>query len=764
MAIDQRDVTLSDGRSARHAAAGRAGVGAAAWVAVLGLIALLVALDRVWAAQLLLVPLLLIVPGALLLQALRVPGEAVSAFPVYVPAASLVVMLVSGLAVDLVGPLVGVAQPLRTGPLLLGFEIACLGLLAAGANAGSEGVTAWNLWSRFPRCCWPLVVPILAAIGALRLNNGNSASIAVASLLLCLLLILFGVLRAPALDEMLVAIALYAIGLAVMWSFSLRGDLVYGFDISSEYYDLHLAVTSGIWHVNGAGEIGGAYGAMLSLTVLPAQMHFLTGISALMVFKALYPAIFGFFPLAVYWAARRVLSRRWAFAAGAFIATQSGFMQQIVAVARQEVALILFAALFIALFDTLIDRRARWELVGLLSAAVVVTHYSTTYEAITILGLFIPLQFIASWLRPTPRITGTAVVAFAVLLTGAVLWYGPLTHTDSNLVGVADTTGSQGLDLLPSVAGGGSLVTNYLQGTTEEPINATQYSRLVHIYYVKNRPWVIPLPDAGLAKYDLNNSAAPDLPTRWPLISSLFGVGQFFCQQFATLLGVFASLILLFRRRATLLERQIGIFGVVASVLLAVIRLSGTIAAAYGGERAFLQVLLALAVSLCWAMERLAGRRKWLSSATLCVALLSLIAIFAANSGVANVLLGGEVDTNLSNTGDDAERYDVTVGDLAAASWLGKAVMPGQIVYADRYGQLELSAVTGLVNGVLTDVTPLTLNQHAWIFASTTNVREHRARALYGSESIATYVFPNLFINQNYDLVYDNGSAEVFDR
>ena len=62
------------------------------------------------------------------------------------------------------------------------------------------------------------------------------------------------------------AVLLYAVGLAMMWSFSLRGQLVYGADIATEYYNAHQTVATGIWHTAHPGD---AYGAMLSLTVLP---------------------------------------------------------------------------------------------------------------------------------------------------------------------------------------------------------------------------------------------------------------------------------------------------------------------------------------------------------------------------------------------------------------------------------------------------------------------------------------------------------------
>ena len=97
-------------------------------------------------------------------------------------------------------------------------------------------------------------------------------------------------------------------------------SLVPGFDIASEYYDLHQTVLTGIWHTAHPGD---AYGAMLSVTVMPAELHFLSGVPDLLVFSVVYPAIGALLPVAVFGLARRILSRRWAFAAAIFVIAQA---------------------------------------------------------------------------------------------------------------------------------------------------------------------------------------------------------------------------------------------------------------------------------------------------------------------------------------------------------------------------------------------------------------------------------------------------------
>lgn len=142
-------------------------------------IAALVPLHAFWGAQLLLIPLLLIVPGVILLRALRIPGRVVSSFPVYVPCASIIVLFAVGLAANFIGPLVSVSAPLRTVPLLVAFEVVCFALLACSLQARVDVSVPWHSILRPARIGWLLVVPLVAAAGAVRLNTGHTDALAV---------------------------------------------------------------------------------------------------------------------------------------------------------------------------------------------------------------------------------------------------------------------------------------------------------------------------------------------------------------------------------------------------------------------------------------------------------------------------------------------------------------------------------------------------------------------------------------------------------
>jgi uncharacterized membrane protein len=730
--------------------------------AALALIALLVPLRGLWAVQVLLVPLLLVVPGVVLLRALRVPGRAVASFPVYVPCASIVVLFASGLAVNMAGPLVGIAAPLRPGPLLAALEITCFALLAASARAHADVAIPWRSLAERTRYVWPLLIALTAAAGALRLNSGHGNTVAAIALAACAVVLVAGVIFASRLDTTLLAIFLYAAELATMWSYSLRGDAVYGFDIATEYYDLQQTVANGIWYTAHRGD---AYGAMLSVTVMPAELHFLTGLPALLVLKVLYPVIGALFPVAIFYLARRVLSARWAFAAAAFFVMQAGFAEELPAIARQEIALVLFAALLAAILDSAIPRRARWSLVVLLSLAMVTAHYSTTYVAITIIGLAVVLQWLASLIRrDIPAITGAFAVAFLVSLAGAFVWYGPVTHSAaSELLQLGHSLKTNGLALLPNRAAGQSPVGAYLQGNTATPMPAGEYARMVHNYYAANVHYVTPLRDAGLPKYALRNSSPPVPPVTLPAVNGALNLGSLVVQQLVYLLGTIGALLMVVWRKTPVLARQVGVLALATVFLLALIRVSGTLADTYNQERALLQSTAVLAVALFWLVERLAGQGRWRRAVAAVLAASGLTMMFLTTSGLSGVLFGGGTATNLANSGEDFERYYMTTPELASARWLGESVQSGQLVYADRYAQLSLDAVAGINRGVLGDVTPLTISEHAWVYASRANVVDGRGRTLFDDHTV-TYVFPASFLHANYDLVYTDGSSEVFHR
>jgi uncharacterized membrane protein len=727
-------------------------------IAGLVMLAVLTPLHRAWPVQLIFVPFLLTFPGVLLLRALHIPGKVVADQPIYLPSAALIVLTGSGFAVNLVGPILGISEPLRAVPLLVGLEIVCAALFICSAKAPPQTQIPWSSLSSPVRLAWPLVFPLVSAAGALQLNNGHSNHLAVIAIVATLMLLVAVFLGASQLNEALLTVVLFASGLGMMWSFSLRGASVYGSDISSEFYWFHQTVMTGVWHFSHPND---AYGAMLSVTVLPAELHALSGIPDLMIFKVFYPVIGALLPVAVYSLGRQVLAQRWAFTAGTFVVVQQTFFQQFPALAREEVATILFVTLIVVILDTTLGQRARRTLIILLSLGMVVSHYSTAYLAITLLGIAIAFQFGVSWFRPIPRLSGAMLLAFVVSTAGATVWYGQLTHSASNVHQFIAAAKGEGLNLLPNR--NGSLLSTYLQGEMQKRISPDRYQPYISGYYKKTYKFVRPLPDAIEPQYSLRPASDQVQPVRWALGSKLLNLADLLITQLTNLLAGIGALMLALRRRAPGFVRQIGLIGLAAMVILALTRLSGTIAQEYNPERAFLQMMVVLSIAVFWPFQRIGAKWQWTRLGILTAGVASLAALLVASSGLSGIALGGAMASNLSNSSDDFQEFVVSAPAISAASWVTKAALPGQLIYADSYGKLQLNEVTEGRTAILDTITPQTLDQHAWVYASPTNIIDNIVRSST-SGYVAVYAFPKLFLDSNFNVVYTNGTSEVFHR
>ncbi len=722
-------------------------------------IAALVPVRDAWPARAVLLALLLTVPGALLLRALGTPLVAVARTPVYVPVASLVVLLATSLAVNLLGPPLGVGQPLRAVPLLAGLGAASVLLAAAGAlwPAARGPAVPW----RIPRVRdgWPLLLPLAAAAGAARLNTGHGAVVAGVALTLAVGAVLLAFALAPRLGRGRTAFVLWCAGLAMALSFSMRSGFVYGFDIAGEHPVVAGTRAAGVWETLHTGD---AYGAMLSLTTLPAMLGELSGLSTLALLKLVYPALLALVPVTVFLLARRHVSPRYAVVAAALLMVQGNFSQQLPAVARQEIGLLLFAALLAVALDRRMPRTARFGMAGLTALALVVSHYSTTYLAIVLLGVAVLLQPALSLLRPVPRVTGALLVALIALGGGAALWYGPVTESAQNVTRFTDDLRADGLRLLPNREAGQGLLQGYLTGNTIAPVDAAGFEEAVAEEYARDRPFVRPLPEAADPRYALQDAAVPAPAVRSAAARDGVDRARLVVLQAVNALAILAALWLLLARRTRPGLRIVALVGLGALVALAAIRLSGTVATSYNQDRALLQALVPLSVCVAWAAQAAARRAGRGAPVVTGVVAAAMALTLVTGTGLAATALGSPA-TNLADSGEDVERFHISEPELAAAAWTGRAKPERELLYTDRYGQLRVIAELGQVPRLMLEPTPRTLDRDAWVYATRANAILGRARGVTGGRS-ALFAFPADYLADHWDRVYDNGTSEVFTR
>lgn len=721
--------------------------------------------DMTYAARLYSLAFLLLVPGTLLLALTSSRPHEASVRIAWALGMSILVLIVLGLVYSLVLPHLGAARPLRTGPLLLGVDVICLGALVAGW--GRSDPLGYLTSLRVPRRREVLevlgvaAVPLLACGGALQLNNGRSGALAVVVVLLVAALIARAFLCREDAPAWSVGVALYGATAAILLMTSMRSNHPFGYDIQSEFQVFVTTLQAGVWHIPAHGN---AYAAMLSITVLPSVLTLVSHMSGIYVFKVVYPLVFAMFPVLVFVMANRWMPRRAALLGAIVVIVQGLYAADITGLARQEIGLLYFALFVVTGFDATLSRRTRQVGIVVTGVAMAITHYSTAYftASLFVLGyaIYAVMRLVRREHRPGAIFT---LPVLALVLVSVTIWNVTITRSAQNVGNLASSIGADGLQLL-SGAPGTSLLQRFLSADVNPTVSASKFSAVAASYYAQHAPYLRPYPAALTAHYPIVDATAAVPPAHVPKVisngvNSLTTLGNELIL-LVTAIGVVAFLWR--QRRLDEPERaELAAFALGCLGLLGLLRLSGTVSALYNPPRGQVQGAPVLSVGLAFACAWLFQRPRSIGTAALAATGLGLGVLLFSDSGLSGVAFGGGGPATLVNYGEAYQRYYFTDADVASAAWVVEHDRKGQVVYADIYGGLQIYEIRHL-SGLLTTVTPQVIEPGAMVYATSTNVIDGTARSLVQND-FAVFGFPNTFLERVKDVVFTTGSTQVYE-
>jgi uncharacterized membrane protein len=703
--------------------------------------------------------LLLWLPGVLLLRAVGLRPEHVRANPAYGAAASLAVLIAAALLINSVGPGWGVGRPLERLPLVCSLAAIGVGLIVAARVRSSPDFLLYV--PRLDRLraftCMLPALPALAALGALWLTNSHGGDAATAAVALAGATLLLGAFGADRFDAGRCRAILYFVSVALMFSFSLRGRFVYGSDILAEYHDYVSVLGAHRWDIHPHNP---AYYSMMSLTTLPTMLSALSGAAPLFVFKFVYPALLGFFPVGIFAIAARFVSRRSAFVAAMLLSVQSYLFAEMPAIARQIIALIFLVALLAALADLDMGSGQRRTAIAVFALGMVVSHYGTTYFMILMLTVALAAGVaMRILLRRRGLPLGDLALGVVMLGTGAFVWYVLVTHSTANVSAVFTALRSQGFSLLPG-SKTHSGIGSYISGNVPSAVSPNRFQQLVVSQYRHHDDFIHPLGAAANARWRLHGVAGQTPSVRAPHVAHAVTLLNTIVTQLINLLGVITCVWLALRRAEHPRLRALALIGIGTLGGLVVIRVSGTIANQYNQERAFLQAFAPLSICIAWLLDSCRHRFRPLAMVT-SLAPLALIVTFFVTSGLSARVFGGNLTANLSNRGPESDQFLVTVPEITGARWVDHAAGKA-LLYTDRYGQLRITAATGRVGGMFINIMPRTLDKYGWIYADERNVRSGVVSGQLNSTT-TMYRWP-AFVPHFWNRVYTNGYSAGYAR
>ena len=184
------------------------------------------------------------------------------------------------------------------------------------------------------------------------------------------------------------------------------------------------------------------------------------------------------------------------------------------------------------------------------------------------------------------------------------------------------------------------------------------------------------------------------------------------------------------------------------------------ISVAYNFGRLYLQALVILSLPAVLGGLVLF---KFFKKENIKIILMTIIFIcyFLPYSGFTYQLVGGESQIQLNNFGERYDRSYTHESEVKSSKWLSNNYDNNYLIYADRFSKRRLLSFSNINTHIVEDMLPSTMDRKAYVYSSYVNTIENRTFSYYGLR-IMGYNFPTEFLNQNKNLIYNNGSSEVF--
>ncbi len=331
------------------------------------------------------------VPGILILRVLKLHRLSTAETLGYAVGLSIASVMFIGLILNLLGPLLGIKEPLTIVSLLSVMGIAVLILCLLSYIRDKDFCAPSFIATRdivSPPVLFLLLLPLLSILGALLVNFYHTNSLLLLLMVLIAFVLIF-IVFGRFIPKEFYPLALFAISLALIYHRSLVPLYLVGTDNSIEYYFANLVLLSSHWDA----AMPDASNAVLSTTIFPALYSRLMNLDLVWMFKAVYPIFFSMVPLVLYEAFRRQVGSRKAFLAAFLIVAFIGFSTIGVSIGKQIIAELFLALLILLLVSRGMGVVTSAALLIIFTAGMVVSHYSISYIAVGFFLMSLPLIY-----------------------------------------------------------------------------------------------------------------------------------------------------------------------------------------------------------------------------------------------------------------------------------------------------------------------------------------------------------------------------------
>ncbi|HVZ11521.1 MAG TPA: DUF2206 domain-containing protein [Patescibacteria group bacterium] len=725
-----------------------------------------------------------VIPGILGLMCLKIRGGTLWELGFLAAGLGIAFLEFGGLAVNEIGLFLKIAKPLSTFPLLAGFDLILLSLVALSWTRNQTlririRRIKPNLKRSIPYL-FPLLFPVLSTIGAFSLNNGGSNFWVMVLLFLIAAFVIRLVALYKYIPENLYPYTIYMTALALLFSTSLRSWFITGHDIQREYYVFKLTNIHNFWSMDFYKD---AYNACMSITILPTVIVRLFQIRDIYVFKIVFQLLFAICPVIVFFTLLKYTSRIQAFLSSFLFMSFPTFLNDMPMLTRQEIAFIFFGLTIYILLISKLRLRVRNVLFIIFGASIIISHYSTNYVAIAMFASLLIFEAIRHMGFAEKYISNFAAkkgeiwdskfynspylnfYLLGLLLILTFFWNAQVTKTAGNVGSVTakiiqgifipskDDNRSQ--DVSYSLFFGSKLspdqiLSNYIKQGIKTEDSRNDGPRFDVTQYSKYKSYMLDAATMPLTFFG-NTLTKVKIPV-FKLNSLSRSLAAAFLQ-----LGVFIGVagILILKIKKSYDAQYIVLCLTAISLLVASIILP-ELSAEYGLLRLFQQLLFVLSLpivsSLIMIFSFLGNSKKVYITGFV------FILFFLTLSGFFSHLTGGFYpQMTLDNAGLYYDAYYVKRDDLVSADWLSRNKIKNAPVQSDLSGSIKLFTY-GDIAATNNYLPPFLLkNSYAYVDDDT---KSYINVSINGDTVYLNS--PEKFIASEKNLIYNNGSTKIY--
>ncbi len=377
------------------------------------------------------------IPGFVFMKLLKQDNLGQAEIILFSVGLSLAFVMLVGLALNEIGSIFGIKQPLEPSLLVLIFSgFVLLGTLTCYFRGSKDlqlvGLTKGMVIRFFVLC----LLPVSSVVGAYFANVTGNTSILILDLLAVLAVFVVAVFSKRLIPSKFHLILVFLLAITLLSQYSLISNYVQGFDIKVEYYVASLTKDTGFWNSSASfTDVGlGRFYSMLSVTILPKIYSNILNMDLTWIFKIVYPLFFAVVPMALYLLWRGKFGVTVAFLAVFLFMSQTTFYTDMLSLARQMIAEVFFVLLFLFLFSKNLSSKNVKILFFIFGFCLVDSHYSLAL----IFGFSISLWWIIGYLtkKRIRNLSLSMVVLFLVLMFS---WF-VITVSSANILSISSSS------------------------------------------------------------------------------------------------------------------------------------------------------------------------------------------------------------------------------------------------------------------------------------------------------------------------------------